>query len=323
MRKRIVFMGTPDFAATVLKRLIDDSYDVIACVTQPDKPVGRHMKLMPPPVKVLAESCGISVFQPASVRTPDFLEWMISMKPDLIITAAYGRILPQNILDVPTSGCLNVHASLLPKYRGSAPIHWSILSGDEETGITVMKMDAGMDTGDILTVAKLPIGQNVTTLELTDQLALLGAQLLSDTIPRYFAGEIVPIHQDDSKASFSPPIRKEQGLIDWSESAIQVHNKIRALSSWPGAYTYINNDRIKIYTSVVDVEGSSRLKDYCRYGIAAPGTIIFATKTELSVACGEGCISLLCVQPESSKRINVCDCAHNYKIGLVFSGGES
>lgn len=324
MSIRIVYMGTPGFAAAVLRKLVEDSYEILACVSQPDKPVGRHMKLMSSPVKVLAESLGIPVFQPVSVRTPEFLDWIRSLQPDLIVTAAYGKILPQDVLDVPVYGCINVHASLLPKHRGAAPIQWSILSGDTETGITVMKMDAGMDTGDILSTAKISIEPDVTTVELTEKLALLGAQLLSQTIPGYLSGEIIPKRQDDAMASFSPPIRKEQGLIDWAESAIKIHNKIRALSSWPGAYTYLSKSRIKIYASAIDGDGCRKREEYIKlYDSVTPGMIIYASKIELSVACGDGCISLLCVQPESSKRINVCDCAHNYKIGLVFDGGEA
>lgn len=323
MNTRIVFFGTPDFAATVLKRIISDAYDIVACVSQPDKPVGRHMKLMPSAVKVVAEAGGIPVMQPVSVRTPEFLQWLKDLHPDLIITAAYGKILPIDVLQVPAYGCLNVHASILPRHRGAAPIQWAILSGDEETGITVMKMDSGMDTGDILSVARLAIGLSTTTAELTDRLAVLGAELISGTIPRYLRGEIQPIKQDNDQATLSPPIRKEQGLIDWHMSAKEIHNKIRALSTWPGAYTYLKNDRIKIYSSEIDDMGCEKSEAYKeKYGDLIPGTIVHATKTELFIACGDGCLSLLCVQPDSSKRLNVCDCAHNYSMGLVFGGGD-
>lgn len=315
-------MGTPEFAATVLGRLLLDPYDIVAVVCQPDKPTGRHMKLTPPPVKTLAESRGITVLQPASLRTTEFLEEIKDCNPDLIITAAYGKILPQAVLDVPKHGCINVHASLLPRHRGAAPIQWAILAGDEETGITVMKMDAGMDTGDILTVARTPVGADTTTAELTATLASLGAALLCETIPSYLDGRITPVRQNDELATFSPPIRKEQGLLDWSESAKKIHNRIRALSTWPGAYTFINGSRIKIFTSAIDRDGCAHRAEYEKtYGKAAPGTIIFATKTELSVACGDGCISLICVQPDSSKRLDVCNCAHNYRVGLRFGEG--
>jgi methionyl-tRNA formyltransferase len=312
-------MGTPEFAATVLGRLVSEPYTIVAVVCQPDKPIGRHMKLTPPPVKTLAESRGIPVLQPTSLRTPDFLAQISEIKPDLIVTAAYGKILPQAVLDVPSYGCLNVHASLLPRHRGAAPIQWAILAGDAETGITVMKMDAGMDTGDILTVARTPIGEDTTTAELTGTLASLGASLLAETIPSYISGNITPIRQDDALVTLSPPIRKEQGMLDWSLSAQDIHNRVRALSTWPGAYTYLDGSRIKIFTSAIDRDGCARKLDYEKAnGIAKPGTIVFASKTELSVACGDGCISLLCVQPDSSKRLNVCDCAHNYRAGLCF-----
>jgi len=312
-------MGTPEFAATVLGRLVSEPYTIAAVVCQPDKPIGRHMKLTPPPVKTLAESVGIPVLQPTSLRTPDFLAQITEIKPDLVVTAAYGKILPQAVLDVPSYGCLNVHASLLPRHRGAAPIQWAILAGDAETGITVMKMDAGMDTGDILTVVRTPIGQDTTTAELTGTLASLGASLLAETIPSYLSGNITPIRQDDALVTLSPPIRKEQGMLDWSLSAQDIHNRVRALSTWPGAYTYLDGSRIKIFTSAIDRDGCTRKLDYEKaYGIAIPGTIVYASKTELSVACGDGCISLLCVQPDSSKRLNVCDCAHNYRAGLCF-----
>ncbi len=314
-------MGTPEFAGTVLERLCRTGYDIVACVTQPDKPTGRHMTLTPPPAKIFAESVHIPVYQPASLRTPEFRDLAASLKPDLIVTAAYGKILPPGILSVPVMGCINVHASLLPKYRGAAPVQWSIMNGDQVTGVTIMNMDAGMDTGDILMQKEVPIGPDVHTSELMDTLAAVGAELLAETLPMYLAGRIVPVRQDDSLAVMSPPIRKEQGQIDWNKSAFEIHNLIRALSTWPGAYTFLGGNRLKIYRSSLPENAAALFDSYRELnGEPVPGTVLSASKTGITVSCGSGCVMLLCVQPESGRRMEVCDCAHNYRTGERFNG---
>ena len=321
MNKRIVFLGTPEFAAKVLESLIHAQYDVVACVTQPDKPVGRHMKLTPPPAKVMALSHGIAVSQPSSLRTEEFLNQMKIWSPDLIITAAYGKILPAAVLDVPVSGCLNVHASLLPKYRGAAPVQWAILNGDAVTGVTIMKMDAGMDTGDILSRRECPIDPDETTTVLMDRLADIGAELLLETINPYLTGEIEPVTQNNNLASFSPPIKKEQGLINWSDSAVVIHNQIRALTGWPGAYTQLKCERFKIYESSLPDNAASLLADYeADYQKPLPGEIIRGAKSGIYVACGTGCIILTSVQPQSCRRMTVSECGHNYRTGTRFDG---
>jgi len=321
LRKRIVFLGTPEFAAAVLERLCQEQQDVIACVTQPDKPVGRHMTLTPPAAKVMALSKGIPVFQPSSLRTAEFLAQMKEWSPDLIITAAYGKILPADVLAVPAYGCLNVHASLLPKYRGAAPVQWAILNGDKVTGITIMKMDAGMDTGDILTRRECPIDPDETTIELMGRLSGIGADLLTETLTPYLNNEIVSIPQDGKLATLSPPIQKEQGLIDWSQSSVKIHNRIRALIGWPGAYSYLDGARFKIYTSRLPENPDELLADYeNNYEKPIPGTIIRGAKSGIYVACGTGCIVLTSVQPQSCRRMHTNECGHNYRTGTRFDG---
>jgi methionyl-tRNA formyltransferase len=314
-------MGTPDFASTVLESLSIEKYELIACVTQPDKPMGRHMTLMPPPAKVMALSKGIPVFQPASLRTDDFLAQLKSWTPDLIITAAYGKILPASILAVPLYGCLNVHASLLPKYRGAAPVQWALLNGDSVTGVTIMKMDEGMDTGDILRQRECPIDSDINTNQLMRLLSVIGSELLRDTLYDYLTGTCPTIRQEDRLATFSPPIRKEQGQIDWTNSARKIHNQIRALSGWPGAYTYYQGSRFKIYTSKITQEAEVLLQSYRNeHGDPIPGTVIRAGGSVLAVACGSGSIFLLSVQPQSCRRMDAAECAHNYRTGTRFDG---
>jgi len=316
-------MGTPEFAAAVLERLCRTDYQIAACVTQPDKPTGRHMTPTPPPAKVFALSRSIPVYQPASLRTEEFLDLTVSLRPDLIITAAYGKILPQSVLSVPVRGCINVHASLLPKYRGAAPVQWSILNGDKVTGVTIMNMDAGMDTGDLLAQKEVPIGPDMHTHELMDVLASLGAELLADTLPLYLDGRIKPVKQDDSLAVMSPPIRKEQGQIDWNKSSLEIHNRIRALSTWPGAYTFLGGSRLKIYRSSLPENAAALIDGYRdKCGEPVPGSVLSTAKSGITVACGSGCLTLLRIQPESGRSMEACDCAHNYRIGERF-GGES
>ena len=313
---RIVFMGTPEFAATVLDSLIKNQYEIVCCVTQPDKPQGRKMILTAPPAKELAQKYDIPVWQPDSLRTPEALSKLEEYAPDLIITAAYGKILPKAMLDLPKFGCINVHGSLLPKYRGAAPVQWSILNLDEKTGVTIMKMDVGMDTGDILTQADLVIGRRVHTPELMDQLANLGADLLIRTLPDYLSGKITSIPQEEDKATVSPPITKDQGVIDWNRKAEQIDAQVRALSEWPGAVTMWKGAKLKIYDAYADPEAMTYLNMYRENnGEPEPGTVLFAKKGKLAVMCQDAPILLLEVQPQSGKRMKAIDCAHNYEVG--------
>lgn len=306
---KVVFMGTPEFSATVLKGLSDKGYNVILSVSQPDKPVGRKHILTAPPAKVQAQELGVEVYQPDSLKTDEAYEFIKSREPDLIITAAYGKILPQRMLDIPKYGCINVHASLLPKYRGAAPVQYSILNGDDVTGVTIMKMDAGMDTGDILTQVEVPIDINDHTDTLMAKLADAGRDLLLDTIGDYIEGKITSIPQDTDKVTLTYPIKPEDAVLDLNASARQVHDKIRALSSWPGCSTVFNGKRIKIYDSRLEEDDNEE---------AAPGEITKASKGDLKVKCGKGSIYILELQSEGGKRLKAIDCAHNYKPGQRF-----
>ena len=319
---RIVFMGTPELAATVLSRLIAEHYEVVLCVTQPDKPVGRKMILTPPPAKVEAEKNGIEVYQPNSLRTPEALEKIASVSPDLIITAAYGKILPKEMLDLPRFGCVNVHGSLLPKYRGAAPVQWAILNEDEKTGVTIMKMDVGMDTGDILTQESITIDPRVHTPELMAQLADLGADLLIRTLPGYMDGSILPVPQNEDEATMSPPIAKEQGKISWNRPCSSIAAQVRALSSWPGASTIWKGGKLKIYDAVPS-EDETILSAYKeQHGEPLPGTVIYARKGTLAVMCQDIPLLLLELQPASGKRMKAIDCAHNFVVGSMMEDEE-
>lgn len=313
---RIVFMGTPELAATVLGKLVANQYDVVLCVTQPDKPVGRKMVLTPPPAKVEAEKYGIPVWQPNTLRTDEALETLSSYAPDMIITAAYGKILPKTMLDLPKYGAINVHGSLLPKYRGAAPVQWAILNLDEKTGVTIMKMDPGMDTGDILTQVEVPISDRVHTPELMNQLAEAGGDLLIQSLPGIIDGSIAAIPQNEAEATMSPPIEKDQGRISWTRTAAQICAQVRALSQWPGASTMWKGGRMKIYDAQVPENADELLAQYVQsHDTPVPGTVICGKKGVLAVMCADGPLQLLEVQPASGKRMSAKDCAHNFEVG--------
>ncbi|MBN1892110.1 MAG: methionyl-tRNA formyltransferase [Clostridiales bacterium] len=314
-------MGTPRFASVVLEKLILSGYHIVACFTQPDKPVGRKMKLTPTPVKLAAEAAGIPVYQPNRLRDDEVADRIRTMNPDLIVTAAYGKILPPCVLSIPKKGCLNVHGSLLPRYRGAAPIQWAIMNGERKTGITIMLMDEGMDTGPLLTHAECPIDMNEDAISLTERLANLGAELLTDTIPGYLAGEILPISQNDARASYAPPITRDQGLIDWTKPSEVIHNQIRALAEWPGAYSTYLGKRIKIYCSEIPENGEELVANYrISHGNEAPGSVICARKDVLAVMCGDGPLLLRCIQPESCRKLQASECAHNFCVSGRFGG---
>lgn len=306
---KVIFMGTPELSATVLKGLHDAGYEVILSVSQPDKPVGRKHILTAPPAKVQAQDLGIEVYQPDSLKTDEAYEFIKSKEPDLIVTAAYGKILPQRMLDIPKFGCINVHASLLPKYRGAAPVQFSIINGDDVTGVTIMKMDAGMDTGDILTQVEVPIDINDHTDTLMAKLADAGRDLLLTTMDDYIEGKLTSIPQDPALVTVTYPVKSEDAVLDLTQDARQVHDRIRALSSWPGCSTVFNGKRIKIYDSKLEEDDSEE---------AQPGEITKASKGDLKVKCGKGSIYILELQSEGGKRLKAIDCAHNYKPGQRF-----
>ena len=315
---RIVFMGTPEFASVNLSALIKAGYNVVLCCCQPDKPVGRKQILTPPPVKVMALENGIEVYQPSSLKTEEAFQKISEASPDMIVTAAYGKILPPNILGIPKFGCINCHGSLLPERRGSAPVQRAVLEGDTVTGITIMEMAEGMDTGDILIQKELPIGPDMHSDELMTALAELSASILPDAVSDIAAGKITPVKQDDSKATYCPPLSSEEGLFSWDMPASEIHNKVRALSAWPGAYTLTGDRKLKIYDTRV-VDELPVFADLTVAENAAPGTIVASKSSDLIVKCGTGFIKIIELQFAGGKRLFARDMAHNYKPGQILS----
>lgn len=303
---RIVFMGTPEFAVPCLERLISDGHSVVGVFTQPDKPKGRGYTMTPPPVKVCAQNHGIEVFQPASMKDGTAYEILKKLEPELIAVVAFGKILPKVILELPKYGCINVHGSLLPKYRGAAPIQWSVLNGDKVTGITTMYMDIGLDTGDMLLKAETAIGENETSGELHDRLAVMGAELLSKTIVQIEAGSLKREKQDDSKSSYVSVLDKSMCSIDWNDSAEKVHNKVRGLSPWPVAVASLKGKKVKIHKTLL-------IKDKT---CEEPGTIL--SVEPLTVACGVGAVEIAELQLEGKKRMK----AKDFLMGHRLSAGE-
>lgn len=301
---KVVFMGTPDIAATCLKQILDDGFDVVGVYTQPDRPKGRGMKLVASPVKELALEHGIPVFQPEHFKDAETARQLRELKPDVCSVVAYGRILPQTILDIPTKGCVNIHASLLPQYRGSAPYQWAVLDGQPETGVSAQYMALKMDAGDVIDVAKTPIGPNETAGELLDRLAVLGAELLSKTLSRLAAGSVSATAQDESAVTYAPMLDKSMCPIDWNKTAQQVHDHVRGLHPWPVATAELAGTKFKIHQTVV-VEGSGE-----------PGEILELTKTGLRVACGEGAVEIRSLQAEGGKRMAAPDYFRGHPLNL-------
>jgi len=292
---RIVFMGTPDFAVPVLQQLIHDGYNVVGVVTQPDKPKGRKKELTPPPVKVEAEKHGIPVLQPTKIREKEQYEQVLALQPDLIVTAAFGQILPKELLEAPSYGCINVHASLLPELRGGAPIHYAILQGKTKTGITIMYMVEKLDAGDMLTQVEVPIEETDTVGTLHDKLSAAGAKLLSETIPLLLSGKITPIPQAEEKATFAPNIKREQEKIDWTKTGETIYNHIRGLNPWPVAYTTYEGQVWKIWWGEKVAAQTN----------AEPGTIIAVERDGIVVATGnETAIKITELQPSGKKRMS-------------------
>jgi methionyl-tRNA formyltransferase len=333
---RIIFMGTAELSCASLETLAGDkAFSVAAVVTQPDKPKGRDLKLQPPPVKSIALQLGLPVLQPARARDEQFIAELRALKPDLIVVVAYGHILPQTILDLPEFGCLNVHTSLLPKYRGAAPIQWAIANGETETGVTIMKMDAGLDTGPIISQRHLPILPEDNSATLHDRLARLGAELLAQTIPDFVAGKIQPQPQPVEGVSHAPKIKKEDGRIDWNLPAKTIWNRLRAFTPWPGAFTFWlgvppsggngihiggppeggtpNKPRpilLKIWKAeIVEQSGGA-------------GEILSADKNGITVGCGNNALRILELQREGGRRMNAAEfmAGHPLKAGEKFEG---
>ena len=309
---KIIFMGTPDFAGTNLKALIEGGYNVVLCLCQPDKPVGRKHILTAPPVKVIAQENGIEVYQPDTLKTEEALEKIASYDADLIVTAAYGKILPKAVLDLPKYGCINCHGSLLPARRGSAPVQRAVLEGDKVTGITFMKMDVGMDTGDIIDKIEVAIDPNEHTETLMNRLAVASAEKLPSIIDAWAAGDLTSTKQDDSLATACPPIRPEEGEFTWDQDALAIHNRVRALSSWPGAFVMTGENKLKVLDSEV-LEDETMVPEELKASV--PGTVVKAKGENLIVKCGKGFLKVKELQVPGGKRLQSRDCAHNFTVG--------
>ncbi len=294
---RVVFMGTPDIAATCLKKILADNFEVVGVYTQPDRPKGRGMKMVFSPVKEVALAHDIPVFQPENFREEETVEQLAALHPDVVAVVAYGRILPQKVLDIAPKGFINIHASLLPKYRGSAPYQWAVLDGLTETGVTAMYLTREMDAGDMIACAKTPIGPDETAGELLDRLAVLGADLLSETLCSVENGTAIGKPQDSSQVSYAPMLDKTMCPIDFTKTAQQVHNHVRGLNPWPVAIANIGGKCFKVYTTAI-VDNPTN---------APAGTILGLTKTGLQIACGEGAVEIRVLQAEGGKRMAAPD----------------
>ncbi len=309
---KIIFMGTPDFSVGALEALVAAGHEVVLVVTQPDKAKGRSGQMQYPPVKECAQKYGIPVFQPVKVKTPEAVEELRKYEADVFVVAAFGQILSKEILTMPRFGCVNIHASLLPKYRGASPINWCIINGEQETGVTIMQMDEGVDTGDILSTVTVPIAQDETAESLFEKLSKEGAKLIVDTLPKLERGELTPIKQDDAKSSHTKMMHKSLGKIDWQKSAVEIERLVRGLNSWPSAYTYMNGKSVKLWRCAVadnDFDGMERA-----------GELVNVTKNAIDVACGRGILQICELQLEGKKRMDTKTflLGNQWKAGMRF-----
>ncbi len=306
---RLVFLGTPTFAVPTLDAIVRAGHEVSAVVTQPDRPKGRGQQLTAPPVKEAALRLGLPVYQPERVRRPDAVEFLREQRADAMVVVGYGQIIPQNVIDLAPLGIINVHGSLLPKYRGAGPIQWAILNGETRTGVTTMRIDAGLDTGDMLLKAETAIGPEETAPELGARLAAMGAELLLETLAGLQDGSIVPEKQDAALATYAPMLKKEDGRIDWARAAQKIHNQVRGLQPSPGGYTAFRGQTLHVRKSrVAEVRSEAEV----RLEASKPGTVL--SVRPLVVACGEGALELLEVQSEGRKRVPAADFANGQRL---------
>jgi methionyl-tRNA formyltransferase len=301
---RVVFMGTPEFAVPALQTLLAfDGVEVIGVVTQPDRPVGRKRVLTPTPVKAEAQLHGLPVLQPERLRRAESVEALRSLQPDLIVTAAYGQILPKSVLDIPQLGCINIHASLLPKYRGGAPIHYAVMNGEASTGVTIMYMAEGLDTGAMISSVEVAIEDTDTTGTMFDKLSSAGAQLLQETLPDLLAGRVKAVEQNDADAVYSPNVSREQELIDWSRPSVDIWNQVRGLNPRPGAYTIWDGEVLKIWACIKPI-----IQDYSSNNKAdatvTPGTVVSIAEDGIQVATGTGLLTIIELQPAGKKAMD-------------------
>lgn len=310
---KIVFMGTPDFAVGALQAMIEAGHQIVAVVTQPDKPKGRGKEMQFTPVKQCAVAANIPVFQPVKIKTEEAIETLRTYDVDLFVVAAFGQILSKEILEMPRLGCINIHASLLPKYRGAAPIQWAIIDGEKETGVTIMQMDVGLDTGDMLLKRKVPITAKETGESLHDKLMEAGAELIVEALPKIEAGQLQPEKQKEEESCYAKMLTKQLGHINWSASAEAIERLVRGLNSWPSAYTYYNGKTLKIWEAQVEdgeLEATEKQQE--------SGTVCDVTKDSFTVLTGEGKLKVLSVQLEGKKRMSV----HDFLLGNQMKNGE-
>jgi methionyl-tRNA formyltransferase len=307
---RVVFVGTPEFSLPTLRKLAESEHDVVRSVTRRDSPKGRGRKQSSPPVKIESDRLGIPVLQPKSINAPEILQTIAADQPELIVTAACSFILGGELLRIPKHGCINLHPSLLPKYRGVAPIQWAIVHGEKTTGVTTMMMDEGIDTGDVLLQETIEIGDDETAGELHDRLSVMGADLIMETIERLEQGDLPRAEQDDSKSSYAPKLKKSDGIIDWDKSARKVHDLIRGMTPWPGAQTSISGEEARIWKSRVIDLGSA---------VSEPGTVIDITEEGIAVATNPGAVMIVELQPAGKKVMH----AFEFSKGRQLNKGDS
>jgi methionyl-tRNA formyltransferase len=302
---RLVFLGTPAFAVPTLVRMVEAGHQVLAVVTQPDRPRGRGQHPSPPPVKEAAARLGLPVYQPERIRLPEAVEFLRALAAEAMVVVGYGQIIPQSVIDLAPLGIVNVHASLLPKYRGAGPVQWAILNGETRTGVTTMRIDAGLDTGDMLLQTETEIGPDENAVELAQRLAAMGAELLVETLAGLAAGSIVPQKQDSSQATWARLLKKEDGLIDWSQPAQSIHNRVRGLQPWPGAYTTFRGQTLHVWKTRVHTSVDTADRSVCA---------TFRSLKPLVVSCGSSALELLEVQIEGRKRISAADFANGQRL---------
>jgi methionyl-tRNA formyltransferase len=305
---RLVFLGTPEFAVPALERIVETGHEVLTVVTQPDRPKGRGQQTTASPVKQAALRLGLTIYQPERVRRSEAVEYLRALAPETMVVVGYGQIIPQNVIDIAPRGIVNVHASLLPKYRGAAPIQWAIVNGESLTGVTTMQIDAGLDTGDMLLKAQTEIGPEENALELSERLAAMGADLLVETLDRLAAGNLTTVKQDCAQATYAPILKREDGRIDWSQAAQEVHNRVRGLDPWPGAYTQFRGQTLHIWKSRLWGQGRPDAGTLPE----TPGSVV--SLRPLVVNCGSGALELLEVQLAGRKRIFATDFANGQRL---------
>lgn len=303
---RIVYMGTPDFAVEPLEAIIKAGYEVAAVVTQPDKQKGRGKEVKMTPVKVCALRHGIPVFQPVKIKEPEAVAELEKYQADLFVVAAFGQLLSEEILNMPEYGCINIHASLLPAYRGAAPIQWAVLNGEKESGVTIMQMDKGLDTGDMLLKRSVELSPKETGDSLHDKLMRLGAELIVEALPKLEKGELVPEKQKDELSSYAKKLTKAMGQIDWSKDAVSLERWIRGLNSWPSAYTFFGGKTLKIWEAQVTEENGAQK--------AEPGQVVSVSRESFTVACGQGELQILSLQLEGKKRVSTREFLLGYQV---------